>query len=68
MSDHGKIVRVEMEYADGAVQRLEGPPAEAWLEDMDSVVTAAHIRYSRSPIGVYPWKWSNPKEDINDKS
>jgi hypothetical protein len=58
MNDHGKIVRVEMEYADGAIQRLEGPPAEAWLEDVDSVIAQAHIRYSKSPIETYPWKWT----------
>ena len=61
MSDHGKIVRVEMEYADGAIQRLEGPPAEAWLEDMNSVLAAAQIRYGQSQIEIYPWQWT-PEE------
>ena len=63
MSDHGKIVRVEMEYADGAIQRLTGPPAEAWLEDINNVLAAAQIRYGQSQIETYPWQWTPKKPD-----
>lgn len=56
MDGQTPIVRVELEYADGSIQRLVGPPAEAWLEDVNNVVAAAHIRYSRSQMGEYPWE------------
>lgn len=58
MMDKAPIVRVEFEYADGSIQRLTGPPAEAWLEDVNNVIALTHIRYSRSPIEEYPWEWS----------
>lgn len=59
MTDQSPIVRVEFEYADGSIQRLTGPPAEAWLEDVNNVIAAAHIRYSRSQMGDYPWEWTD---------
>ena len=58
MDGQTPIVRVELEYADGSIQRLVGPPAEAWLEDVNNIIGAAHIRYSRSQMGVHPWEWS----------
>ena len=63
MDDHGKIVKVEMEYADGSVQRLVGPPAEAWLEDMNNVLAMSQIRCGQPQIETYPWKWTKNNED-----
>lgn len=63
MSDHGKIIRVEMAYADGAVQRLTGKAAELWLEEVDSIIIQAHIRYSQSPMSEHLWEWSGTKTD-----
>ena len=58
MNTHGKIVRVELAYEDGSVQTLTGPPAEAWLEDVNNVLAFAQIRSGQPAIGTFPWKWS----------
>jgi len=62
------IVRVEFEYADGTIQRLTGPPAEAWLEDMNNVLAVTQIRSGQPRAETYPWVWSTkadppPPED-----
>jgi hypothetical protein len=52
------IVRVEFEYADGRIQTLSGPPAEQWLEEINSVVAFTQIRCGQQQISDFPWKWS----------
>lgn len=63
MSSEAPLVRVEMEYADGTIQRLTGPPAEAWLEDVNSVIALASIRYGSPPLDKYPWEWTDKKTE-----
>ena len=58
------LIRVEMEFADGTIRKLEGPPAAAWLEDVDNVVMAAHIRYGRTQIETYPWEETTKEKEL----
>jgi len=53
--DKSPIVRVEFEYADGSIQRLSGPPAEAWLEDVNNVMATWQLRYGQRGE-IYPWE------------
>jgi hypothetical protein len=59
VTDKSQMVRVEFEYADGSIQRLIGPPAEAWLEDVNNVIALTHIRYGKGPMNDYPWEWTD---------
>lgn len=55
MSYESAIVRVELEYANGSIQRLTGEMAAAWLEAINKAVTA-----SQDQVMVdYRWEWNN---------
>lgn len=57
MSEHSPVVRVELEFADGTVKRLVGPPAEAWMEDLNNVTAFHHIRTGNSAMSQdYKWE------------
>lgn len=57
MADKGPLVRVELEFADGSIQRLTGPPADAWLEDVNNIVALQHIRSGSKPLREdYKWE------------
>lgn len=68
MADKGPLVRVELEYADGSVQRLTGPPADAWLEDLNNVTAFHHIRTGHSPMRTdYKWEHISPESTKRQK-
>ena len=58
MAPDSPIVRVEFEYADGAIQRLSGPPAEEWLKGVNNNIISNAVRYSEAGISDYPWEWT----------
>jgi hypothetical protein len=48
---------VELEFADGSVKRLVGPPADAWMEDLNNVTAFHHIRTGNSAMSRdYQWE------------
>lgn len=51
-------VRVEFEYMDGRIQRLEGADAEKWLRDVNNVLVLGALRHGTSGVGNYPWTYT----------
>ena len=56
MNYESPLVRVEFEYANGSIQFLTGESADAWLEDVNTAVTASR---STGPLRNYQWEWIN---------
>lgn len=54
-----KLVRVEMEFDDGKVQRLSGDVAEEWLQRVNGFVTLAWVHGSNFP----EFKWEEIKKE-----
>lgn len=62
MSEDSPLVRVELEFADGSIRRLVGPPADAWLEDLNNITAFHHIRTGCSAMRQdYQWDEISPK-------
>lgn len=59
MADKSPMVRVEFEYADGTIQRLVGPPAEQWLDEINAVITFTQVRCGQRQISDFPWEWTH---------
>lgn len=55
------LVRIEMEYADGTIQRLTGPPAEHWLKEVNDVIVFTTVRCGQQQISDYDWQWTDRK-------
>lgn len=66
MSTKGKIIRIEMEYEDGQVQRLTGADAERWLREVNGILAAQQIRYGRTTLSNYEWEWIAQSLDNDD--
>jgi hypothetical protein len=55
-----KVVRIEMEYADGKVQRLTGPEAERWIGAVNGAVFNEAVRYGTNRFVDFNWEWTTP--------
>jgi hypothetical protein len=51
---HGKLLRVELRFEDGASIALDGAAAEEWMQQVDGAVVLAHIHGVN--FGPLPWQ------------
>ena len=58
-----QLVRVEMEFADGKIQRLTGEAAQVWLKDVNGMVDLG--RAHGMHLKEHPWE-STHKDNEHD--
>lgn len=62
MAEHGKAVRIEIEWEDGVVQTLRGEQAEKYMELEKSLSFNAWNHGWR--IEPLPWEYTQPTKDL----
>jgi len=55
-------IRVEFEYEDGTIQKLEGEAAEAWLKNANDVIVLSEVRGGLVPMEDHPWVFTRKTE------